>query len=199
MTDSPLKRLIDELGKLPGVGKRSAERLAMHVLRMDKREASALTRAIEEVKARVKPCTTCHQLSENDPCDICADPRRDGSIVCVVEDSSDIWAFEKNSEYRGRFHVLGGRLSPLKGIGPEDLTIDELLDRIRGGGISEVIIATNPDVDGDATALYLAREIEPLKIAVSRIGLGLPVGGSLEFADHRTLQKALQTRQKLTD
>jgi recombination protein RecR len=199
MNDSPLKRLIDELSKLPGVGKRSAERLAMHILRMDAREASALARAIDDVKARVRPCSKCHQLSENDPCSICADPKRDSATVCVVENSSDVWAFEKSGEYRGIYHVLGGKMSPLKGIDAEDLTIQSLVDRIRQGGIDEVIIATNPDVEGDTTALYIERELEPLNVSISRIGLGLPVGGSLEFADHRTLNKALQTRRKLND
>jgi recombination protein RecR len=194
---SPIDRLIEELGKLPGIGRRTAERLADHILKMDARDADSLVEAIEQVKAHTRICSVCFNLSERDPCPICDDPSRDAGLICVVEDTADLRAFEKAGGYRGLYHVLGGRLSPLKGIGPEDLTVEALLTRVRAGGVEEVILATNPDVDGDATALFLGRELEPTGVNVTRIGLGVPVGGNLEYADQRTLQKALQSRQKV--
>lgn len=197
MPSSPLDKLIDELGKLPGIGRRTAERLAIHVQAMDAQDARALVAAIEEVKAKLRQCSKCGNLAESDPCSICSDARRDQAVICVVENPQDVRAFEKGGDYRGVYHVLGGRMSPLRGIGPEDLNMAALLNRLRGGGVSEVILATNPDLEGEMTAAYLAREIEALGVPATRIGQGIQVGGSLEFADQRTLQKALQARRRM--
>src|SRR5690606_39125294 len=174
-----------------------AERLALHVQQMDARDARALTAAIEDVKARIRRCSICANLAESDPCAICGDQRRDHSMVCVVENPQDVRAFEKGGAYRGVYLVLGGRMSPLRGIGPEDLNIQLLMDRIERGGIAEVILATNPDMEGDMTAAYIAQQLTDSAVAVTRIGQGIQVGGSLEFADQRTLQKAIQARQKI--
>ncbi|GAB4316935.1 MAG: recombination mediator RecR [Candidatus Sumerlaeia bacterium] len=198
MATSPLNKLIEELSKWPGIGRRTAERLALHIQRMDVRQVKSLVEAIEEVKARMRVCSVCGNLGESDPCAVCGDERRDHSTVCVVEQPQDVWAFEKTGDFHGVYHVLGGRLSPLRGVGPEDLSIGALLERVRQGGVREVILATNPDMEGETTAMFLAQELEPLGVAVTRIGLGLPMGGSLEFADQRTLQKALQARQKFS-
>ena len=186
----PVQDLIDELGRLPGVGPKSAQRIAYHILKISNADASRLSKAIEEVKEKITFCDRCYNISEGPECSICRDPTRDHAMVCVVEESRDIVAFERTREFRGRYHVLQGAISPIEGIGPEQLRIAELLSRITSEGIDEVILATNPNIEGEATAMYLARLLEPLGIAVTKIASGLPVGGDLEYADELTLTKA---------
>lgn len=193
----PLARLVEHLSRLPTVGPKTAQRLAFHVLRMPESEVRALAEALVEAKARTRPCSVCFHLTDTDPCEICTNPSRDRSVLCVVEDSRDVVALERAREFKGRYHVLQGAISPLDGVGPEDLRIRELLDRLRTGEVKEVILATNPRVEGDATALYLARLIRPLGVRVTRIAHGLPVGGDLEYADEVTLAKALEGRREL--
>jgi recombination protein RecR len=193
----PLARLVEHLSRLPTVGPKTAQRLAFHVLRMPEPEVRALAEALVEAKARTRPCSVCFHLTDTDPCEICTNPSRDRSVLCVVEDSRDVVALERAREFKGRYHVLQGAISPLDGVGPEDLRIRELLDRLRTGEVKEVILATNPRVEGDATALYLARLIRPLGVRVTRIAHGLPVGGDLEYADEVTLAKALEGRREL--
>jgi recombination protein RecR len=193
----PVQRLITELSKLPGIGGRSAQRLAFHLLRSSDEEALALAEAIREVKARIGLCQTCFNLADGPTCRICADERRDQALICVVEQPSDVISIERTHEFSGRYHVLGGALSPIDGIGPEDLRISELYDRVRGAGVSEVVIATNPTTTGEATALHLAaglRAAEP-EITVTRLASGLPVGADLEYADELTLGRALAGRR----
>ncbi|MCL6499034.1 MAG: recombination mediator RecR [Firmicutes bacterium] len=197
MLPEALARLVEHLSRLPTVGPKTAQRLALHVLRMSEDEVRQLAEALLEAKARVKPCSVCFHLTEVDPCAICTSPTRDPSVLCVVEDSRDVLAIERAREFRGRYHVLGGAISPLDGVGPEDLRIRELLDRLRSGEVREVIVATNPRVEGDATALYLARLIRPLGIRVTRLAHGLPVGGDLEYAEEVTLARALEGRREL--
>lgn len=192
-----VERLVNRLARLPGIGRKSAARLAFHILKMSKEEAHELADIIREVKEKVGTCSTCYNISETDPCLICADPNRTSDLICVVEETSDAAAIDKVEGFNGSFHVLGGRLSPLDGIGPDDLRIGELLQRIGGGNISEIIIATNPNVEGEATALYIAKLINPLGVKVSRIARGLPVGSDLEFADSATLSRALEGRHNL--
>lgn len=193
----PLARLVERLSRLPTVGPKTAQRLAFHVLRMPEAEVRALAEAMVEAKVRTRPCSVCFHLTDTDPCKICTSPERDPSVLCVVEDSRDVVALERAREFKGRYHVLQGAISPLDGVGPEDLRIRELLDRLRSGEVKEVILATNPRVEGDATALYLARLIRPLGVRVTRIAHGLPVGGDLEYADEVTLAKALEGRRDL--
>lgn len=193
----PLARLIDELSKMPTVGPKTAQRLAFHILRLPPEEAKALAEAILDVKAKMRHCSTCFTITDVDPCAICADSVRNGALLCVVEDPRDVLALERTREFRGRYHVLHGAISPLDGIGPDDLKIPELLARVRSGGIAEVIIATNPRVEGEATAIYLARVLKPLGVRVTRIAYGLPVGGDLEYADEVTLARALEGRRDL--
>jgi len=193
----PVQDLIDELGRLPGVGPKSAQRIAYHILKISATDAARLSRAIDEVKAKISFCERCFNIAEGDECGICRDPARDQTMVCVVEESRDIVAFERTREFRGRYHVLQGAISPIEGIGPEQLRIAELLSRITIEGIDEVILATNPNIEGEATAMYLARLLEPLGITVTKIASGLPVGGDLEYADELTLSKALEGRQRL--
>ena len=193
----PVQDLIDELGRLPGVGPKSAQRIAYHILKIPKGDASRLSNAINEVKDRISFCDRCFNIAEGSECGICADPGRDQTMVCVVEESRDIVAFERTREFRGRYHVLQGAISPIEGIGPQQLRISELLSRITAEGIDEIILATNPNIEGEATAMYLARLLEPLGIAVTKIASGLPVGGDLEYADELTLRKALEGRQRL--
>ena len=192
--------LIAQLARLPGVGRRTAQRLAFHLLKASEADANALADAIREVKERIRPCSRCFNLAEEELCEICADPRRDGSLICVVEDPSDVVALERTHEYRGLYHVLGGALSPIDGVDPEDLHISELLGRVdNGAAIREVVIATNATTTGEATALYLAdalRERMP-DLAVTRLASGLPVGSDLEYADEITLGRALRGRQAL--
>jgi len=194
MFPPPIARLIRELQKFPGVGEKTAVRFALHVLRAPTEDAGALARALVDVKERIRPCSRCFQLTESDPCEICSSARRDGRLVCVVEDQGSLMAVERTRSFFGKYHVLGGRLSPMEGVGPEDLHIRELLGRIRHEGVEEVILATNPDVEGDATALYVKRALEPHGVKVSRIARGVPMGGDLEYADALTLGRALEGR-----
>ena len=191
-----LGRLVTLLSRLPGVGRKTAGRLAFHILKMPIEEARDLAEAIIAVKEKVGVCTVCCNISETDPCPVCTDPRRDRTIICVVEEASDIVALEKAEDFDPLYHVLGGRLSPLDGIGPDDLNIKALLSRLEGT-VKEVVIATNPDVEGEATAMYLNRLILPFGVKVTRIARGLPVGGDLEYADGVTITRALQGRQEL--
>ena len=189
--------LIDELGRLPGVGPKSAQRIAFHLLKLPKEDALRLARAITEMKERVSFCRRCFNVAEGEQCAICLDDRRDSSLVCVVEEPRDIVAVEKTGEYRGRYHVLQGAISPIEGIGPEQLRVRELLSRVEAEGISEVILCTNPNIEGEATAMYLARLLSPAGLRVTRIASGLPVGGDLEYADELTLGRALQGRREV--
>jgi recombination protein RecR len=193
----PIERLIDEFRRLPGIGPKSAERLAYSVLRRPREDAERLSRAILEVKDRILCCSRCNNFSDLDPCHYCRSGSRSGETVCVVEQPGDIVAVERTREYRGRYHVLHGALSPINGVGPEDLQIRNLLERLREGEVKEVILATNPNVEGEATAIYLARLLKPIGVRVSRIALGLPVGSDLEFADEVTMSKALEHRHEL--
>ena len=195
MYAAPVQELIDELGRLPGVGPKSAQRIAFHLLKLSREDAMRLARAISEVKERVSFCRRCFNVSEGEECDLCADPRRDASVVCVVEEPRDIVAIEKTQEFRGRYHVLQGAISPIEGIGPEQLRVKELLARLEAESISEVILCTNPNIEGEATAMYLARLLKPLGLLVTRIASGLPVGGDLEYADELTLGRALEGRR----
>jgi recombination protein RecR len=191
-----LGRLVSLLSRLPGIGRKTAGRLAFHILKMTEEEARDLTDAILAVKEKVGSCSICFNISEADPCAVCTDQKRDRSIICVVEEASDIIALEKAEGFNPLYHVLGGRLSPLDGIGPDDLNIKPLLSRL-DGSVKEVIIATNPDVEGEATAMYLNKLISPFGVKVTRIARGLPVGGDLEYADGVTITRALQGRQEL--
>jgi recombination protein RecR len=191
----PVQSLIDELGRLPGIGPKSAQRIAFHLLKLPAEDVARLTRAISEAKERVTFCTRCFNVSEGSECTICADPRRDTTMLCVVEEPRDIVAVEKTGEFRGRYHVLQGAISPIEGIGPEQLRIKELLARLEPEAITEVILATNPNIEGEATAMYLARLLKPLGFKVTRIASGLPVGGDLEYADEVTLGRALEGRR----
>lgn len=193
----PIARLIDELGRLPGVGPKTAQRLAFHFLFSPREEVERLTAALIEAKDRVRHCSVCWNLTDADPCDLCSNPARDVSLICVVEDPKDIAALERTNEFRGRYHVLQGAISPLRGIGPDQLRIRELLDRLQRGEEREVIVATNPDVEGEATALYLARLLKPLGVRVTRIARGLPEGGDLDYVDEITLSRALEGRREM--
>ncbi len=192
-----LFNLVDELKKLPGVGRKTAERLAFHILKSQRNEAEALARAVMEVKDKVKLCSLCSSITETDPCNICSDPNREKNTLCVVEEPHDVFAIEKTREYKGSYHVLMGVLSPLDGIGPSDLKIEELLNRVRQNGIREVILATNPNLEGEATAMYVAKILKPFGMKVTRIARGLPVGGDLEYTDEVTLTKAMEGRQEM--
>ncbi len=192
-----LGRTVEAFMRLPGIGRKSAERLAFAVLGMPKEEAAGIAQAILDLKNSSRYCSVCNNITEDEICGICRDIRRDTSVLCVVEEPSNILVLEKTGTFRGRYHALLGALSPLDGIGPEDLKIDGLLDRIRAGGVQEVIIATNPTVKGETTALYLSKLIKPLGVTVSRIAYGLPVGGDIEYADENTVQRALQGRREM--
>lgn len=197
MLTGPVQDLVDELSKLPGIGPKTAQRLAFHILKTEGVDAKRLAEAIIEAKEKIRFCEKCFNISTSELCDFCADPRRDPTIVCVVEESRDIWAIEKTGEFRGRYHVLGGAISPIDGIGPDDLHISELIARLGPDEVKEIIVATNPNVEGDATATYIARLIGPLGVDVSRISSGLPVGGDLEYADEVTLGRAIEGRRKI--
>jgi recombination protein RecR len=192
---APVQDLIDELGRLPGVGPKSAQRIAFHLLKLPTEDALRLARSITEAKERVSFCTRCFNISEGDECGICGDPRRDGHLLCVVEEPRDLVAVERTGEFRGRYHVLQGAISPIEGIGPDRLRIQELLARLEPEGVTEVILCTNPNIEGEATAMYLARLLTPLGLKVTRIASGLPVGGDLEYADELTLGRALEGRR----
>ena len=193
-----LQKLIDELGKLPGVGPKSAQRIAFHLIKLPEQDALSLANAIQEAKQKVRFCETCFNMSDEVICEICSDTQRDSSLVCVVEEPRDIVALERTREYKGLYHVLQGAINPIDGVGPEQLKIRELLERLKGNTLQEVILCTNPNIEGEATAMYLAKLIEPLGIQVSRIASGLPVGGDLEYADELTLGRALEGRRKIT-
>lgn len=195
---APVARLIDEFHKLPGIGPKSAQRLAYYVLRAPLDDARALAEAILDVKERITFCTTCQNITDIDPCTICRSPNRDGAQICVVEEPLDILALERTRVFKGRYHVLHGVLSPLNGVNVEDLKIRELLARLADGEVREVIMAINPNVEGDATTMYLERQITPLGVKVSRLARGLPVGADLEFADEVTLTRALENRQAMS-
>ena len=190
--------MIDELGRLPGIGPKSAQRIAFHLLKLPTLDAVRLADAIKEAKARIQFCQRCFNISEHPECELCSDHRRDPALLCVVEEPRDIVALEKTRDFRGRYHVLGGAINPIEGIGPDQLRIKELLARIDDETVTEVICCTNPNIEGEATAMYLARLIEPLGVAVTRIASGLPVGGDLEYADELTLSRALEGRQRIS-
>jgi recombination protein RecR len=187
--------LIDELGRLPGIGPKSAPRIAFHLLKLSKEDAVRLATAITEAKARVTFCRRCYNVSEGEECELCASPDREAGLLCVVEEPRDVVAVEKTHEFKGRYHVLQGAISPIEGVGPEQLRVKELLARLEPEEITEVILCTNPNIEGEATAMYLARLLKPLGIRVTRIASGLPVGGDLEYADELTLGRALEGRR----
>ena len=193
----PLNRLIGELSKLPGIGGKTAQRLAFHILSMDDRDAMSLAEAIMEAKQNMKYCSVCGNLTDEDPCAICKDQTRDKSMICVVESPKDVIAMEKIKEYRGYYHVLHGAISPIDGVGPNDINLQSLITRLQDEAVKELIIATNPTIEGEATAMYIARLIKPSGIKVSRIAHGIPVGGDLEYADEVTLLKAVEGRREL--
>ena len=197
MYEGAVQDLIDELGRLPGVGPKSAQRIAFYLLAADQVDVQRLVDSLVHVKERVRFCTTCGNVAEAEQCRICLDPKRDATIVCVVEEPKDVVAIERTREFRGKYHVLGGSINPIEGIGPEDLRIRELLARLADGSIVEVILATDPNLEGEATATYLARTIAPLGVAVSRLASGLPVGGDLEYADEVTLGRAFEGRRRI--
>ena len=197
MYAGPVQELIDELGRLPGIGPKSAQRIAFHLLKLPSVDALRLANAIAVVKERVSFCQTCFNISEGSECGICADTRRDSSIVCVVEEPRDIVAVEKTGEFRGRYHVLQGAISPIEGLGPDQLKVKELLARLEPEGIAEVILCTNPNIEGEATAMYISRLLKPLGLKVTRIASGLPVGGDLEYADELTRGRALEGRREI--
>ena len=197
MYAGPVQDLIDQLGRLPGVGPKSAQRIAFYLLKLPKEDAERLAEAIVEVKARISFCRRCWNVAEGELCEMCRDERRDPTIVCVVEEPRDIVAVEKTQEFHGLYHVLQGAISPIEGIGPEQLRVKELLTRVDAEGIKEVILCTNPNLEGEATAMYLARLLKPLGLTVTRIASGLPVGGDLEYADELTLGRALEGRREV--
>ena len=194
---SAIDELAAELSKLPGIGRKTALRLTYHLLKQPPEQSRKLATALAGLVERVRRCSVCSNLTEEDPCDICSDPRRDRGLLCVVEEASDIGAIERAGEYRGVYHVLGGRLSPLDGIGPEDLNVHQLVDRVASGAVREVIIATNPSLEGEATALYVQRQVAPHVPVVTRIARGIPVGGDLEYADGVTIAQAISARRAM--
>ena len=197
MYEGIVQDLIDELGRLPGVGPKSAQRIAFHLLQADPVDVRRLAQVLLEVKEKVRFCSVCGNVAEETECRICRDPRRDLAVICVVEESKDVVAIERTREFRGRYHVLGGAISPIEGIGPDDLRVKELLTRLADGTVTELIIATDPNLEGEATATYLARLVKPMGLAVTRLASGLPVGGDLEYADEVTLGRAFEGRRRL--
>ncbi|MDQ1709864.1 MAG: recombination protein RecR [Frankiaceae bacterium] len=197
MYEGAVQDLIDELGRLPGVGPKSAQRIAFHLLAADGADVKRLVHALEEVKDKVRFCTVCGNVAEEEQCRICRDPRRDLTVVCVVEEPKDVVAIERTREFKGRYHVLGGAISPMDGIGPDDLRIRELMVRLADGAVTELILATDPNLEGEATATYLARLVKPMGLNVTRLASGLPVGGDLEYADEVTLGRAFEGRRTL--
>ena len=193
-----LQKLIDELGKLPGVGPKSAQRIAFHLIKLPEQDALSLATAIQQAKQKVRFCEICFNMSDETICEICSDSQRDSSLICVVEEPRDIVALERTREFKGLYHVLQGAINPIDGVGPEQLKIRELLERLKGDTVLEVILCTNPNIEGEATAMYLAKLIEPLGIQTSRIASGLPVGGDLEYADELTLGRALEGRRNIS-
>lgn len=197
MYEGAVQDLIDELGRLPGIGPKSAQRIAFYILQAEPEDVARLSTALTEVKRRVRFCEICGNVSENEQCRICLDPKRSEEIICVVEESKDVVAIERTREFRGRYHVLGGAISPIDGIGPDDLRVRELLTRLANGAVTEIIIATDPNLEGEATATYLARMLKPMGLTVTRLASGLPVGGDLEYADEVTLGRAFAGRRQL--
>jgi recombination protein RecR len=193
LTSDSLNDLIEEFAQLPGIGRKSAQRLAMYILKLPKEDVQKIADALINVKEKMKYCSQCWNFSETDPCPICSSTRRDASIICVVEEPSDIIAIERTNEYKGLYHVLGGSLSPLEGIGPDDIKVKELLTRMKPG-IQEIIIALSADIEGEATTIYLSRLLKPLSVKLTRLARGIPIGGDLEFADEATLVRALEAR-----
>ena len=194
---NPVDHLEHELAKLPGVGERTATRLAFHILRQPKEYALGLAQALTDVKKKVRLCSECMNLTESDPCATCRDPRRDSNVICVVEDPSDVMAVERSHAFRGRYHILHGAISPLDGVGPDDIKVAELIRRLEHGKVGEVIIATNASIEGEATALYLTKLIKPTKVKLTRLASGIPVGGDLEYIDASTLSRAFEERREL--
>ena len=197
MYEGAIQDLIDALGRLPGIGPKSAQRIAFHILQSESVDIQRLVEAIREVKEKVKFCEICGNVSEEVQCRICRDPKRELHAICVVEESKDVQAIEKTREFRGRYHVLGGAISPIEGIGPENLRIKELMTRLADGAVTEVILATDPNLEGEATATYLARLLKPLELTITRLASGLPVGGDLEYADEVTLGRAFEGRRTI--
>ncbi|HEX8768696.1 MAG TPA: recombination mediator RecR [Jatrophihabitans sp.] len=197
MYEGAVQDLIDELGRLPGIGPKSAQRIAFHLLAAESVDVDRLAAVLRRVKAEVKFCRICGNVTDSDECRICRDPRRDGTVICVVEEPKDVLAVERTREFRGRYHVLGGAISPIDGIGPDDLRVRELLHRLSDGTVTELILATDPNLEGEATATYLARLIKPMGVTVSRLASGLPVGGDLEYADEVTLGRAFSGRRAI--
>ena len=189
--------MVTRLNRLPGIGIKSAQRLAFHIISMQQSDVSALTEAILNAKQRVHFCPVCGNYTENDLCDVCADPKRSAEVLCVVENARDVLFMERIHEFRGRYHVLGGVLSPMDGVGPDQLSIAALIERVQNDGVSEVILATNPDVEGEATASYIAKQLKPLGCRVSRIAHGIPIGGNLEYVDEITLSKSIENRREM--
>ncbi len=192
----PLEAVISELSKLPSIGRKTAQRLAFHLLKVAAEDVAGLARAIAELREKIRPCKVCFNLTERELCPICEDPRRDRTLLCVVEEPTNLYSLERTGSYHGLYHVLGGALSPLKDIGPEELHVEPLLERVSGGELREVILATNPNVEGEATAVYLSRLLKPSGVRMSRLAQGLPAGGDLEFTDDLTLQRAFEGRRE---
>jgi recombination protein RecR len=197
MYEGPVQDLIDELGRLPGVGPKGAQRIAFYLLNSDQADVRRLAAALVEVKERVRFCRVCFNIAEADECRICADSRRDRTVICVVEEPKDVVAIERTREFRGRYHVLGGAISPIEGVGPDDLRVKELMTRLADEAVTELILATDPNLEGEATATYLARLVKPMGLTVTRLASGLPVGGDLEYADEVTLGRAFEGRRLL--
>ncbi|NUS16524.1 MAG: recombination protein RecR [Streptomyces sp.] len=197
MYEGVVQDLIDELGRLPGVGPKSAQRIAFHILQADPADVRRLAHALSEVKAKVRFCQVCGNVAQDELCRVCRDPRRDPSVICVVEEPKDVVAIERTREFRGKYHVLGGAISPIDGVGPDDLRIAELLRRLADDSVTELILATDPNLEGEATATYLARTVKPMGLRVTRLASGLPVGGDLEYADEVTLGRAFEGRRLL--
>ena len=197
MYEGAIQDLIDELGRLPGIGPKSAQRLAFHILQADAADVGRLATALQKVKDQVRFCATCYNVAEAEQCRICRDGRRTEEIICVVEEPKDVVAIEKTREFRGRYHVLGGAISPIEGVGPDDLRVKELVTRLASGEVTEIILATDPNLEGEATATYLARLLKPMGLKVTRLASGLPVGGDLEYADELTLGRAFEGRRLL--
>lgn len=197
MYEGVVQDLIDELGRLPGVGPKSAQRIAFHLLQADPADVRRLVEALTLVKEKVQFCVTCGNVSQDEQCRICRDPRRDATVLCVVEEPKDVVAIEKTREFKGRYHVLGGAISPIEGVGPDDLRIRELMTRLADDAVTEIIIATDPNLEGEATATYLARTLKPMGLRITRLASGLPVGGDLEYADEITLGRAFEGRRLL--
>lgn len=193
----PISRLIEEFSKLPGVGRKTAQRLAFHVINMNMNDVEALSKAIVEAKKEIKYCSICYNITDKDPCSMCSNKNRDSGVICVVEDPRDVAAMEKTKEFHGQYHVLNGVISPMDGIGPDMIRVKELIQRLGNQEVREVIMATNPTIEGEATAMYIARLLKPMGIKVTRIAHGLPVGGDLEYADEVTITKALEGRREI--